>query len=500
MPRTETQLMYINGEWCQGEGNATFETLNPANGEVYATIADASVADTQRAIKAAADAQPAWAALPFTQRVKYMLKMADVLESMAEEFTEALVNEAGSWVGKAGFECSVSPEEFRTAAALIYQATGEIVPSAAGKTSMLSREALGVITVISPWNFPLILSARGLAPALALGNTVVLKPSEESPVSGGLLFAKLAEEAGLPPGVFNVVTCSRDNVTDVGDELVANPAIKAVSFTGSTAVGQMIGARAGGLLKKTCLELGGKDAILILDDADLNLAVNAATFGAFMHQGQICMSVERIIVHKDVAEEFTERLVKNVSKLTSGDPWDINKVIGPIINEKQIAKISEQVEDARAKGANILIGGTRDGQFYNATVISGVTSDMRILQEENFGPVAPILIADSTEHAIELANDTEYGLSAGIITRDEGKGMEVAAQLETGMAHINDSSVDDDPHIPFGGVKNSGLGGHGGRASIEAFTELRWVTINNDPHYPPFFEESYVARCHKKRG
>lgn len=489
MAQTETQLMYINGEWCEGENNATFETFNPANGEVYATLADASVTDTKRAIKAAADAQPGWAALPFTERVRYMNKMADILETMAEEFTEALVNETGSWLGKASFECGVTPEEFRTAAALIYQATGEIVPSASGKTSMLSRVPVGVVSVITPWNFPLVLSARGIAPALALGNAVILKPSEDSPVSGGILLAKLAEKAGLPPGVLNVVTCSRDKVTEVGDELVANPAVNVISFTGSTAVGQMIGARAGGLLKKTCLELGGKDALLILEDADIGLAVNAATFGAFMHQGQICMSVERIIVHKNIAEEFTERFAKNVSKLASGDPWDINKVIGPIINEKQIVKIVEQVEDARDKGANILVGGTRDGQFYNATVITGVTSDMKILQEENFGPVAPVLIADSTEQAIEMANDTEYGLSTGIITRNEAKGMEVAAKLETGMAHINDSSIDDNPHIPFGGVKNSGMGGHGGHASMDAFTELRWITINNDPHYPPFFSE-----------
>ena len=486
---SDTKLMYINGEWVEGEGGKTFEVYNPSNGEVYANVADASLNDTKKAIAAAEKAQPAWAALPHTERAKYLLKVADVLEARTEEFTEALVNEAGSWLGKAGHECNVSPDEFRAAAALTYQMSGEVMPTALDKTSMLVRQPLGVVSVISPWNFPMILSARGFAPALALGNAVVLKPSEESPVSGGLLFAKVMEEVGLPAGVFNVVTCSRDNVAEVGDELVANPSIQAVSFTGSTAVGQMIGARAGGLLKKACLELGGKDAFLVLDDADLNLAVNAATWGSFLHQGQICMSTERVIVHKDVAEEFTERLAKNAQKLQAGDPWDITKVIGPIINKKQIDKIAEQVEDARAKGANILCGGTHEGQYYDATVISGVTKDMKILQEENFGPVAPVLIANDVEEMIAMANDTEYGLSAGIITADEKKGMEIAQRLETGMAHINDSGVNDEPHIPFGGVKNSGLGGHGGRASLEAFTELRWITLAKDVHYPPFFTE-----------
>ena len=318
----------------------------------------------------------------------------------------------------------------------------------------------------------------------------MLKPSEESPVSGGILFAKACEKAGLPAGVFNLVTCSRDNVVGVGEELVANPVVKAISFTGSTAVGKQIGARAGGLLKKACLELGGKDAIIVLEDADIGLAVNAATFGSFMHQGQICMSTERVIVHKDVVDEFSKRFAANVSKLQSGDPWDITKPIGPIINKKQLDQIVDQVEDAKSKGAKVLVGGTHDGLFYNATVLSNVTNDMKIIQNENFGPVAPIIIADDLEHAIKLHNECEYGLSSSVITADVAKGLEVANKLEAGMTHINDSTVNDEPHVPFHGVKSSGLGGHGGSASIAAFTELQWVTITKDAHYPPFFEES----------
>lgn len=489
MSLQEIQLMYIDGKWSKSANNKSFESYNPATGKVYSSIADASLSDTKLALQAASNAQPLWASLPHTERFKYMIKIADAIESMTDEFTEALVNETGAWVGKASFECNVTAEEFRTAAAMIYQATGEIIPSATGKRSMIVRKPVGVVSVISPWNFPMLLSARGFAPALALGNTVVLKPSEESPISGGILFAKACEKAGLPAGVFNVVTCSRENVAAVGDELVTNAVVKTISFTGSTAIGKQIGAKAGGLLKKACLELGGKDALIVLNDADIELAVNAATFGTFMHQGQICMSTERVIVHIDVADEFSQRFANNVRKLKTGDPWDMAKPIGPIINQAQINKIIEQVEDAKSKGAKVLTGGTFDGLFYDATVLSNVTNDMKIIQQENFGPVAPILIANDIEHAIQIHNDSEYGLSSAVITADIEIGLEIAARLEAGMTHINDSTVNSESHVPFGGVKSSGLGGHGGKASIAAFTELQWVTITKDAHYPSFSEE-----------
>ncbi|MCC6203293.1 MAG: aldehyde dehydrogenase family protein [Gammaproteobacteria bacterium] len=481
--------MYSNGTWVNGEG-AVFDDLNPANAGIFARVTGATRADMRRAIEAAHAAQPGWAALPHTERARYLLKIADLIETRQQDLIAQLVDEAGSWVGKAAFEAGYAPGIFRAAAASVYQMTGEIVPSELGKVSMLMRQPLGVVGVISPWNFPLLLTGRGFATAMALGNTIVLKPSEESPVTGGLVYAELMEQAGLPPGVFNVVTCSREQVSEVGDELISNPHVKAISFTGSTAVGRIIGARAGGLLKKCCLELGGKDALLVLDDADLGLAVNAATFGTFMHQGQICMSVERIIVHESIAAEFTRRFVANVSKLRYGDPWDMGKVIGPIINAKQLAKIVDQVEDARARGARILLGGASHGPYFEPTVMTDVTRDMKIFREENFGPVAPILTATSDDEAIAIANDSEYGLSAGIITRNEVRGLAVAARVETGMAHVNDSSVNDEPHIPFGGIKNSGLGRHGGRPAIETFTELRWVTVDRGRHYPPPFVES----------
>ena len=386
------------------------------------------------------------------------------------------------------FETGYSIGVYRAAAAAAYQVTGEILPSDHGKLSLVVREPLGVVSVISPWNFPLILSSRGFAVALAVGNAIVLKPSEETPVAGGVLIAEVLEEAGIPKGVFNVVTCSRDNVGEVGDELISNRLVRGVSFTGSTAVGSKVAAKAGGLLKKCCVELGGKDALIVLDDADIEQAVNAATFGSFMHQGQICMSVERVIVDSSVAAEFTEKFVQNTKKLKVGNPREMANCIGPIINQKQLDKIREQVDEAMAKGAKLLCGGKNDGLFFEPTVLANVTRDMKIFREETFGPVAPVLVVNGVDEAVEVANDSDYGLSAGIMTSNEERGLEVARRLKTGMAHINDSSVNDEPHVPFGGVGWSGLGRHGGRAGVDQFTEMRWITLERGGrHYPPPF-------------
>jgi vanillin dehydrogenase len=480
--------LYIGGQWVTAKNNATFPVYNPSTGEVWAKVADAERSDAAAAIAAAAAAQPAWAALAHSERARLLSKVADVLTARKQELQDALIDEGGSWVGKTMFETGYSIGVYRAAAAAAYQVTGEILPSDHGKLSLVVREPLGVVSVISPWNFPLILSSRGFAVALAVGNTVVLKPSEETPVSGGLLIAEVLEEAGIPKGVFNVVTCSRDNVGAVGDELIANPAVRGISFTGSTAIGSQVAAKAGGLLKKCCVELGGKDALIVLDDADIEHAVNAATFGSFMHQGQICMSVERIIVHKDVAKEFTEKFVANTQKLKVGNPREMANCIGPIINQKQLDKIRDQVDDAVAKGAKILCGGKNKGLFFEPTVLTNITRDMKVMREETFGPIAPVITVGSVDEAVEIANDSEYGLSAGIITRNEERGLAIARRLHTGMAHINDSSVNDEPHVPFGGVRSSGLGRHGGRAGIDQFTETRWITLERGGrHYPPPF-------------
>jgi len=483
---TNGYKMYIGGKWVGTDD--TFADYNPATGDVWAEIPNGTREHARKAIESAAAAQPEWSAMPHPQRAGYLLKAAEILEKRQMDVANALIDEGGAWIGKGMFETGYVPGLFRTAAAAVYQMTGEILPSDHGKVSMVVRQPLGVVAVISPWNFPLLLSARGLAFALAVGNTVVLKPSEETPVSGGVLIAELFAEAELPPGVFNVVTCSRENVEDVGDELVTNPKIGGISFTGSTAVGRQVAAKAGQMLKKACVELGGKDSLIILEDADMELALNAATFGTFMHQGQICMSVEKIIVDESIAAEFTERFVEKVKTLNVGDPREMANVIGPIINQRQLDKIHGQVSDAIEQGAELLAGGNHEGLFYQPTVLTHIRPEMRICQEETFGPVAPIITVNSVDEAVAVANDSEYGLSAGIITRDEEKGLAVAHRLQTGMAHVNDSSVNDEPHVPFGGVKNSGVGRHGGKASIEAFTELRWLTLERGGrHYPPPF-------------
>jgi aldehyde dehydrogenase (NAD+) len=480
--------LYIDGQWIAASKNAEFPVYNPATGEIWTNVADATRADAAAAIAAAEAAQPGWAALPHSERARLLSKAADVLDARKKDVQDALIDEGGAWVGKTMFETGYSIGVYRAAAAAAYQVNGEILPSDHGKLSLVVREPLGVVSVISPWNFPLILSSRGFSVALAVGNCIVLKPSEETPVSGGLLIAEILEEAGFPKGVFNVITCSRDNVGEVGDELISNPAVRGVSFTGSTAVGSQVAAKAGGLLKKCCVELGGKDALIVLDDADIEHAVNAATFGSFMHQGQICMSVERIIVHRDVAAEFTEKFVANTMKLKVGNPREMANCIGPIINQKQLDKIRDQVDDAVAKGAKILCGGKNDGLFFQPTVLTNITRDMKVFREETFGPIAPVITVGSVDEAVEVANDSEYGLSAGIMTRNEERGLAIARRLHTGMAHINDSSVNDEPHVPFGGVRWSGLGRHGGRAGIDTFTEMRWITLERGGrHYPPPF-------------
>lgn len=481
---------YWGGNWNEVKNGQSFDVLSPATGDVCARVADASLEDVQLAIAAASSAKKEWAALSHTRRAAFLLKAADILEQRQQDFVDALVEEGGSWIGKAMFETGYTAEALRVAAGMVFHMKGDVLPSEHGKVSMAIRQPLGVVSVISPWNFPLLLSVRGFAVAMAIGNTIVLKPSEETPLAGGLLLAEVLEAAGIPGGVFNVVTCSRASVERLGDELVINPAVQGVSFTGSTEVGRHIAGLAGSLLKKSCVELGGKDALIVLDDADMERAVNAATFGAFMNQGQICMSVERIIVHQAVAQEFIDRLVANVKTLGVGDPSSMANVIGPLINEKQLHNVHEQVQDAVESGAELLTGGTFQGLYYEPTVLTGVRPDMRVFREETFGPVAAVTVVADLEEAIAVANDSEYGLSAGIITADEQCGLEVAHRLETGMAHVNDSPVNDEPHVPFGGVKSSGMGRQNGQSSVEAFSELRWITLERGGRqYPPPFNE-----------
>lgn len=478
---------YAGGSWRPAPSR--FQDFNPADGSVWAEVADASLAEVRSAIDAAQAAFADWSARPFHERAHYMLKIADAFEARRADLVRALQEEGGGWFGKGMFESGYVPEVFRAAAAMNYAPIGEIMPSEHHKVSMAMRRPMGVITVISPWNFPSLLTSRGLAFPIAAGNTVVLKPSEETPYTGGLIFAEIFEEAGVPAGVLNVVTCSRDNLATIGDELVENPKIKGISFTGSTPVGRMIAARAGAHLKKACVELGGKDALIICDDADFERAVGAANFGSFMHQGQICMSVEKVLVQDTLYDRFLPAFVERAGRLKVGDPSaDQSHVIGPLINDKQAARVKAQIDDAVEKGARVELGGGVDGRFVEPTILTGVTPEMLIYREETFGPVVPVIPFRTDDEAIAIANDSEYGLSSGVITRDESRGLAIASALETGMCHINCSSVNDEPHVPFGGSKSSGVGRHGGRWSTETFTETRWITLERGGRpYPPAF-------------
>lgn len=479
--------MYIGGGWSAAQ--RSFKDYNPADDTVWAEVPDAGVDDVRRAIEAAEGAFAEWSALPFTRRAQFMLRVAEIFEKRKMEIVEALSAEGGGWFGKGMFETGYVPEIFHAAAAANYAPIGEVLPSEHGKVSMAVRRPMGVVSVISPWNFPVLLTARGLAFPIAAGNTVVLKPSEETPYCGGLLFAEIFEEAGVPEGVLNVVTCSRQSVAEIGDEMIANPLVKGISFTGSTAVGRQVAAKAGAHLKKCCVELGGKDALIVCDDADMERATAAANFGSFMHQGQICMSVEKVLVHEKIFEPFLKKFAKRAGKLAVGDPGkDRGNIIGPLINDKQVAKVRAQLEDAIAKGAQVVLGGKITGRFVEPTILTGVTPEMKLYQEETFGPVVPVIPFGDDEEAIRIANDTEYGLSSGVITGNEARGLAIAQRLETGMCHINCSSVNDEPHVPFGGAKASGVGKHGGRWSVETFTETRWITLERGGRpFPPMF-------------
>ena len=478
--------MYINGQWVQPAG--TFDDMNPSDGSVWAKAQDGGASEARSAIDAAQAAFPAWSTLMFQERAEYMLKIADIIKRRQTDYAIANQGEAGGWFGKGMFEAGYAVEVFRAAAAMCYQSVGEILPSEHGKLSTAQRVPMGVISVISPWNMPCILTARGFAFPMAAGNTIVLKPSEDTPFCGGLFFAEVLEEAGVPPGAFNVVTSSRDRVAEMGDELVENPLIKGISFTGSTPVGRSIAAKAGAHLKKCCVELGGKDSLIVLDDADMERATSSASFGGFMHQGQICMSVEKVLVHESIYHDFLAQLKARVAKLKMGDTGDKSNVIGPLINDRQVERVASQIEDAVAKGAKVEIGGGVSGRFVQPTILTNVDTSMKVWQDETFGPVVVVVPFSTDDEAIALNNDTEYGLSSGIITRNEARALAMSKRLETGMCHVNCSSVNDEPHVPFGGSKASGVGRHGGRWSMETFTETRWITLDRGRRpYPQVF-------------
>ena len=479
--------LFIGGDWVDAEGGSTFEDKDPFTGDTVANVPASGREDARRAIEAAAEAFPAWSQTPPEARQLIFLSAAEILETRRDEIVGLLARETGSTFGFAMFQHHFVVGLLRQAAAIPYAPVGQVLPTdTPGRMAMGIRQPVGVVGAIAPWNAALILSARSIAAPLALGNTVVLKPSEWSPIVGGLLWGEIFTEAGLPAGVLNVVTHAPGEAGPIGDELVEHPAVRRINFTGSTETGRRLAEAAGRHLKRVVLELGGMNPLIVLGDADIEYAVNASAFGSYLHQGQICMSVRRIIVERSIAEEFSQRLAEKTHGLKAGDPKEPDTIIGPLINEQALETVRSRVDDAVAKGARVLAGGEADGLVYRATLLADVPENAEFASRETFGPVASIEVVDGPEEAVARANATSYGLSAGIITGDTERGFALAQQLESGIVHVNDQSVGDEPQMPFGGVKDSGYGRFGGQAVMDEFTELRWITIQSGSHPYPF--------------
>jgi acyl-CoA reductase-like NAD-dependent aldehyde dehydrogenase len=478
------QRLLIGGEWTDAEASATYETLNPWTGEVATAAAAATPADARRAVDAAAEAFATWSHTPVGERARLLAGAADVLMERQAELAGIVTEETGGTFGWGMFNVELAAGMLRDAGAQAEAvAEQEIVSHVPGKRARAVRQPAGVVVGIAPWNAPVILGTRAVAAPLALGNTVVLKASEQCPRTHGAIADCLAA-AGVPAGAVNLLTNAPEDAADVVEALIAHPAVRRVNFTGSTRVGRLIAETAGRHLTRVLLELGGKAPMVVLDDADLDRTAAAANFGSFMHQGQICMSTERIVVDRSIADALAERLSARAAALPVGDPREPSTAIGPLIDAAAVARVSALVDDAVAKGAAVLAGGEARGPVYLPTVLRGVTPDMRIYHEESFGPVVSIVEVDGVEEAVRVANDTEYGLSASVFG-SEAAAEEVAGRLETGMCHINDTTVHDEPQAPFGGVKASGWGRFGGQAALEEFTELRWITVQDEPRdYP----------------
>lgn len=468
-------VMPIAGTWRGGSAGRIGADLDPWSGDTLVEIPLADAEDVNEAYRLAHEAQPAWAAQPPAARAEVLRAAAAIFEARRSEIVDWVVRESGGTVAKGELEWGLVRSVLHEAASMAHHVEGRIMPSdVPGKESRVYRRPVGVVAVISPWNFPLQLSARSVAPALAVGNAVVLKPAGDTPVTGGLLLARIFEDAGLPPGVLNVLIGSGG---EIGDALVEHPLARMVSFTGSTAVGEGIVRKAG--IKKLALELGGNGPLVVLDDADLDRAVDAAVFGSFFHSGQICMIANRVIVDASVHDEFVERFVDRVGSLKVGDPSDEGTDIGPVINRSQLDGIQDKLARARDEGAEQLLGGDPSGPSGLAlpphVLLAG--NDAATAREEVFGPVITIIRAAGEDDALRIANDTEYGLSSAVFTDDAHRGVRFALGVEAGMTHVNDSPVNDDANTAFGGEKASGIGRFGGHWAIEEFTTDHWITI-----------------------
>ncbi|MDV3778000.1 aldehyde dehydrogenase [Elizabethkingia anophelis] len=477
--------IYVSGIWRDGKSDYIVNVLNPFDNELIYQIKGANQEDLNEAYESAKIAQKEWAKRLPSERSAIVGKVADLIEQRKDEISKIMMKECGSTFIKQQVEISSTVSICREAATFPTRMHGYIYDSyTLGKESRVYRKPLGVIGVISPFNFPLSLSMRSVATAIAIGNSVVLKPAKDTPLVGGMLIAKLFEEAGLPAGVLNVIA---GNTTEIGDSFSSHLIPNMISYTGSTAVGIGIGKIAAEGLKKTALELGGNNVFIVLKDADIDRAVSAALFGKFLHQGQICMAINRILLQEEIAKEFTHKFIEKVKGLKYGNPADKEVVIGPVIHDRAANRILKLIEDSVAEGAKIEVGGTKEGRVISPTVITNVTNESAIVKNEIFGPVAPIIIFKDEDEMLDIANSIEYGLSGAIHTSDINHGVQLAKKIETGMIHINDQTVNEEPNAPFGGVKFSGLGRFNGSFILEEFSTVQWVTVQQEPRdYGPF--------------
>jgi benzaldehyde dehydrogenase (NAD) len=473
----------FTGQWVDSDGG-TAPVCEPATGEQIGLAGVAAPSDVARCAAVAAEAQRSWADTAFSERAAVLRRAGDLWAEHADELTDWLVREAGNIGGKADFELHVAAGECYEAAALPSRPTGEVLASEQPRLSLAQRVPAGVVGVISPFNAPLILAIRSVAPALALGNSVVLKPDPRTAVCGGVALARVFEEAGLPPGVLHVLPGG----ADVGTELITDPNVRIISFTGSTAAGRAVGELAGRHLKRVHLELGGNSALLVLDDADLDAAVTAGAWGSFFHQGQICMTSGRHLVHSAVYDDYVERLSAKASVLPVGNPAVEQVALGPIIDVAQRDKVHSLVTSSVDAGARLTTGGTYEGLFYRPTVLADAVPSVPAYDQEVFGPVAPVTRFSTLDEAASLASSSSYGLSLGILTADVAKGFELASRIPTGIVHINDQTVNDEANAPFGGIMDSGTGSRfgGAEANVSAFTETRWITARREIAGYPF--------------
>ncbi|GAB3666475.1 aldehyde dehydrogenase family protein [Halopiger thermotolerans] len=483
--------LYVDGEWTASEGDEEIAVEDPSTREEIARVPAATEGDVEAAYEAAADAQKEWQDAPPVEREQVAQEFAQLLGEYEDEIVELLAHEAGGAPIMGETSVSIASDQAAEAATFPRRMKGEqIASNVPGKENFVRREPQGVVTVVSPWNFPLNLSGRAIAPAIATGNTVVLKPASNTPITGGLLMARLYEEAGLPDGVLNVVT---GHGSDVGDAVVGHPESDLVAFTGSTPVGRGVAATAGENLAELALELGGNNAHIVTADADVEQAVDSAVFGSFVHQGQVCISINRHLVHEDVYDEYVERLTERAESLPVGSAHDEDTVVAPIIDESQRDEMLEYVEETIDQGATLETGGETvpmdgvdDSLLVAPTVISDATNDMAAACNEHFGPIAPVIPFSDIDEAIEMHDATQYGLSGSVHAGDIGTGMQIAERMDTGNVHVNDQPINDEAHVTFSGTKASGVGSYNSTDIMDEVTEKKWISVQHEEREYPF--------------